>query len=1037
PDIQEMHVAGGDSWIATDGGMSFSTDFFANTAQTSARNQGLNGSDLWGFDIGWSTDIAVGGRYHNGNTCWSENYGGRFLRMGGAEAPTGYINPVENQKAYFSDLGGRILPNTFTDQAKYFPIGKWPNESYYTMESGEMTWDPICYNTVFIGSGNSFMKSTNGGGSYSTLFSSPDDGAVLEHIEVARSNPRVMYVTQRSNSTYSGKIWRTIDGGINWTAIANTPGTSNGDRRVSQITVGGGNPMEIWVAYRAAGNGKKVFYSVDGGDTWTNWSTSTIDGAVISDIVHQLGTNGGVYLGCNDGKLYYRNALMNDWTLYNEGMPASMNALLLKPFYRDKKLKYSGNMGIWEAPLFEESKLLAGPSVDRQSSYCVSDTFYFGDYSVQASGATLTWDFPGATFVSDIHSTAPKVVYSATGSYDVTLSITGGVQTNSKTVQSMVSILANECEVDSVAGKCITLSKSGDYVESPALDLETNTITWTAWIRPEGNQVSFAGLLFSGSGDACGINLMNNNQLGYHWAGSGGTYNWQGGPIVPVNQWSHIALVVTAASATVYLNGVPYTRTANHPLVLMDQPVLIGSDRGYTDRNFKGLIDEVCLYNRSLSSDEIRSLMHLTKQNVVGFPQPDVQLAAYYQFNETEGAVFNKARGGQAILHGDAVRTRSSAPVASGRSQSKLITNTGLFDLDSVGVQIQYDVVAQLPNGLVYVSRLNSLPDTLPTCTAWSYNRHYWILHNYGTEPNPSFSDIQFALPGLPDIANLPSESYQLLYRNAIADSLSWQDILPADVQLAADNISFENVGASNGNQQLFVASHLLDQQIAGPDTVCAGQMNSYAINTDPLATYEWSLDNGDLEFGFNPAIALVTLNSMPATLSCKFNADGCSTVITKQLFLYPTQTPTLTFDGEFLSMQDQYDEYLWYLDDELITDATGADWKVLQSGLYKIIVKDENGCQYETEMLVIIDKTKEQAKNWLRIYPNPGKDWIRIDGNQDLQKVTCFNSTGMKLGDLEIENHLISIGKLFAGQYFIQVKMSTGELYYGKFVKQ
>jgi len=114
PDIQDMHILeNGNMWVATDGGMSFSTDKFNNVNNYFSRNSGLIGSDMWGFHQGWNEDIVVGGRYHNGNTAIADFYGDKALRMGGAESPTGWIMQGKSRHAAFNDLeNGWILPTS-------------------------------------------------------------------------------------------------------------------------------------------------------------------------------------------------------------------------------------------------------------------------------------------------------------------------------------------------------------------------------------------------------------------------------------------------------------------------------------------------------------------------------------------------------------------------------------------------------------------------------------------------------------------------------------------------------------------------------------------------------------------------------------------------------------------------------------------------------------------------------------------------------------------------------------------------------------
>ena len=58
--------------------------------------------------------------------------------------------------------------------------------------------------------------------------------------------------------------------------------------------------------------GYEVFKSVDGGQNWNNITTSTLDNINATNIVHQRGSDGGVYLGTRN-TVYYKNNNMQDW----------------------------------------------------------------------------------------------------------------------------------------------------------------------------------------------------------------------------------------------------------------------------------------------------------------------------------------------------------------------------------------------------------------------------------------------------------------------------------------------------------------------------------------------------------------------------------------------------------------------------------------------------------------------------------------------------------------------------------------------------
>jgi len=113
PDQQEIEINGGDYWVVNDGGINYSTDMFSSHE---SRAKGMYASDFWGFGSGWNEDLVVGGRYHNGNTAYRPSFeDGQFMRLGGAEAATGYVQPGGESIAYFSDISAKKIPFGLSD----------------------------------------------------------------------------------------------------------------------------------------------------------------------------------------------------------------------------------------------------------------------------------------------------------------------------------------------------------------------------------------------------------------------------------------------------------------------------------------------------------------------------------------------------------------------------------------------------------------------------------------------------------------------------------------------------------------------------------------------------------------------------------------------------------------------------------------------------------------------------------------------------------------------------------------------------------
>ncbi len=803
PDFQASVSVGNHCWIATDGGLTYSSDFFTDVKNAEARNRGLNGSDFWGFDLGWNENIFVGGRYHNGNTVFHENYRGKFIRMGGAEAATGYINPIRNRQVFFSDIGAYELPSTPDNNWKWFsiPNSQWPNESYYPMEHSDMVWSPLCYNTVFIGKGNQLLKSINNGSSYTALFTSGDANDKIECIEISRSNPDVIYITIRNNSSYDGKVLKSTDGGAQFTVLSNPPGTTNAERRVHTIALSPTNENEVYLALRSGGTNNKVFKSLDGGNTWTNLTTRSIQAATVSALCYQYGTDGGIYIACDGGLVFYRNRKDTDWSLYGNDLSVDHFTRSLRPFYRDEKLINGSNMGVWEIPFVEPSLPLAQASVDKQISFCVRDTFYFEDYSVllKDSLTRWIWSFPGASYISDSTVRNPKVVYATPGIYDVQLTVQNSLGSNTKYINQMIELKPSQCEIDSFANLALDLRTRGDYASLKAIpELQGAAgFTCAAWIKLKSLQDCFTQIISNWNSDVgfgfgfAFLGYRSNTNLTFYWKNV--PYQLTSPFNLDTNTWVHVALVVYPDSVRLYRNGESWTYKGDfNNFDLSLTPWEIGRGVPGQCGDFQGELDELKLYNRSLSEEEIRKQMHLI------YPNGETGLVGYYQFNESSDDIYNKA-GAFHGANGGAKKIVSTAPVGTGAGiKSDLMQ--GENNLEKTGIQLEIDrIVSNQANWYSY--RLLNQPDSV-SASMGNWHSNYWIIRSFGIKPVQQAIRFQIldSLISLTDYQFAPH--YLRLYRRAESNEFlnNWQFVANASwVDVQKKQIHFQNIRDISG----------------------------------------------------------------------------------------------------------------------------------------------------------------------------------------------------------------------------------------------
>ena len=448
PDIQDMKLlTNGETWVSTDGGLTITTDNFTNTNNYFARINGIVGSDMWGFDQGWNEDIVVGGRYHNGNTALADFYQPKALRMGGAESPTGWVIHGKSRHVAFNDLGnGWILPQTAEGAPEgRFIFSKYPNMDEYGGRRGNIVLHPNFYSTIYLGEGNAFWKSVDGGISYDMLF---DFGDKVRYLQISYSNPDVLYADVVGKGLYY-----TIDGGSSWILKPSLTSGLYGTSYWKGRTFVAISPYDENTIYACLQNGTwssdigKIFRSTDGGDTWDNWTGSLSE--YTKCLVIQPDNNGEdlVYLFTNArngqvAKVYYRDQVMSDWETFDNNYPAGNYVNLALPFFRDSKLRVAGNAGVWESPMKETEFIpIINPWLEKPWVNCMTDTLQFEDHSIiDHNGVSWNWEItPEPEFVDNVNIRNPRVVLGEPGTYSVNFSVTKNDSTYSKYMENVIT----------------------------------------------------------------------------------------------------------------------------------------------------------------------------------------------------------------------------------------------------------------------------------------------------------------------------------------------------------------------------------------------------------------------------------------------------------------------------------------------------------------------------------------------------------------------------------------------------------------------
>jgi len=225
----------------------------------------------------------------------------------------------------------------------------------------------------------------------------------------------------------------------------------------------------------------------------------------------------------------------------------------------------------------------------------------------------------------------------------------------------------------------------GDIVGSPV------TVDWdwsvAAWFKPDTGGAGLTGtaraFVFETGGTAYPISFAlragtpgnSNFQLYTDYASGTDPYRDFQVPNADVDRWHHIVVVYRSSSAVIegYLDGA---LTHQIPITGIFNPnsagFRIGTYRTANGRWFKGQIDEVALWQRSLATNEVASLFAAgdqgqtlaTRIGLAGGESFKIDLRAYYDFDaRTDWVVANRALavGGTGFFDNDALTMKGGS----------------------------------------------------------------------------------------------------------------------------------------------------------------------------------------------------------------------------------------------------------------------------------------------------------------------------------------------------------------------------------------
>lgn len=331
-DIHFLRYFNGKLYAGTDGGIYESPDN-ANSFKDLTEN--LNISQYYRISVAKNSSANIaGGLQDNGGFGFSNNTWNRYHGGDGMDC---VIDPNDKNTYYgFSQYGGSLNISRDGGETDGGTVTSAPDEETGTDDSGGDWVTPLVSNNdgdLYAGYSKLYKLNNNVWEAVTTNAFIGD----VEHFRISNTDNNIIY------ASISQKIFKSTDGGV--TFVENPYVFRNS---ISSIDINNHDENIIYVTN--GGFFGKVFKSIDGGDNWTDITKNLPDEPklVIKHQVHSLDND--LYVGTSLG-VYHTNDTMSEWEAFDKNLPNVPISDIEFNIEDQKIIVGTYGRGVWQSPI--------------------------------------------------------------------------------------------------------------------------------------------------------------------------------------------------------------------------------------------------------------------------------------------------------------------------------------------------------------------------------------------------------------------------------------------------------------------------------------------------------------------------------------------------------------------------------------------------------------------------------------------------------------------------------------------------------------
>jgi photosystem II stability/assembly factor-like uncharacterized protein len=196
--------------------------------------------------------------------------------------------------------------------------------------------DPITQDVIYSGY-DEVYRSIDGGNNWTSI--SDDFGGNLNHLKIAPSDNNILFTAR------GGNLYKTVNSGNSWRLLSGYSGNIN------SIAI---HPTDENKVAIATNSSEKVYVSLDGGTNWSSYLHDLPNFSALA-LAWQENDDNGLYVGMNYGIYYIDETTPNNWIPFSNNLPNVEISELEINIATNKIYAATYGRGLWKSDLFNGS----------------------------------------------------------------------------------------------------------------------------------------------------------------------------------------------------------------------------------------------------------------------------------------------------------------------------------------------------------------------------------------------------------------------------------------------------------------------------------------------------------------------------------------------------------------------------------------------------------------------------------------------------------------------------------------------------------